>query len=88
MKNRVTTYVYIVECSDRTLYTGSTGDIEKRIREHNSTRAGARYTRSRRPVKLVYVEACPTLSMALKREAEIKKLSRTQKLLLSRKTGR
>ncbi len=88
MKNRATTYVYIVECSDKTLYTGSTGDIEKRIREHNSSRGGAKYTRSRRPVRLVYVEACATLSIALRREAEIKKLSRAQKLLLSKETGR
>ena len=88
MKNRVPIYVYIVECSDKTLYTGSTGDIEKRIREHNSSRGGAKYTRSRRPVRLVYVEACATLSIALRREAEIKKLSRPQKLLLSKETGR
>jgi len=84
MKNKhpVTTYVYIVECSDKSLYTGSTGNIGKRIREHNSSKAGAKYTRGRRPVKLVYVELCSTPSIALKRETEIKKLSRAQKLLL------
>jgi putative endonuclease len=76
------TYVYIMECSDKTLYTGSTNNIEKRIQEHNATTAGAKYTRARRPVKLVYVEICSTPSIALKREAEIKKLSRAQKLLL------
>jgi putative endonuclease len=76
------TYVYILECSDRTLYTGSTNNIEKRIQEHNNSRAGAKYTRARRPVKLVYVEICSTSSVALKREAEIKKLSRAEKLLL------
>lgn len=75
-------YVYILECSDKTLYTGATNNIEKRIQEHNNTRSGARYTRGRRPVKLVYVEICSTPSIALKREAEIKKLSRAQKLLL------
>ena len=75
-------YVYILECSDKTLYTGTTNNIEKRIQEHNNTRTGAKYTRTRRPVKLVYVEACSTPSIALKREAEIKKLSRAQKLLL------
>jgi putative endonuclease len=75
-------YVYIMECSDKTLYTGSTNNIEKRIQEHNATRAGAKYTRARRPVKLVYVEICSTPSIALKREAAIKKLSRAQKLLL------
>ena len=75
-------YVYILECSDKTLYTGTTNNIKKRIREHNNTRAGAKYTRGRRPVKLVYAETCSTPSIALKREAEIKKLSRAQKLLL------
>ena len=78
----VTWYVYIVECSDKTYYTGTTGNIEKRLQEHNSSKAGAKYTRSRRPVKLVYVEPCATHTMALKREAEIKKLSRAQKVLL------
>ncbi|MDD5008310.1 MAG: GIY-YIG nuclease family protein [Syntrophorhabdaceae bacterium] len=77
-------YVYILKCSDKTLYTGSTNNIEKRIKEHNNGKSGAKYTRARRPVKLVYVETCSTLSNALKREAEIKKLSRAQKLLLIR----
>jgi len=81
-------YVYILECSDKSLYTGSTNNIEKRIKEHNNGKSGAKYTRARRPVKLVYVETCSTLSNALKREAEIKKLSRAQKLLLiSNSTG-
>ena len=75
-------YVYILECSDKTLYTGWTKNIEKRIQEHNHGKLGARYTRSRRPVKPVYIEACSTLSDALKREVQIKKLSRTQKLQL------
>ena len=78
----MTRYVYIVECSDRTFYTGSTGNIEKRLQEHNRGKAGAKYTRARRPVKLVYVESCSTLSMALKREAEIKRLPRPQKVVL------
>ncbi len=78
----MTTYVYIVECADKTFYTGSTGNVEKRIQEHNSSKTGAKYTRGRRPVKLVYVEPCPTPSLALKREAEIKKLSRAQKVVL------
>ena len=77
-------YVYILECSDKTLYTGSTNNIEKRIKEHNNGKSGAKYTRARRPVRLVYVETRSTLSNALKREAEIKKLSRAQKLLLIR----
>jgi len=78
----VTRYVYILECADKTFYTGSTGNIEKRLQAHNSGKAGAKYTRGRRPVELVYVEHCPTLSMALKREAQIKKLSRAQKAAL------
>jgi putative endonuclease len=75
-------YVYILECADRTLYTGRTTNVEKRIREHNSSRAGARYTRGRRPVRLIYVEVCSSLSAALGREAEIKRLSRVRKLRL------
>lgn len=75
-------FVYILECSDKTLYTGWTVNLEKRIREHNSSKGGARYTRGRRPVRLVYFEACRSVSDALKREAGIKKLSRAQKLLL------
>ncbi len=75
-------FVYMLECSDRTLYTGWTVNLEKRIREHNSGKGGARYTRGRRPVRLVYFEACRSVSDALKREARIKKLSRAQKLLL------
>ena len=81
-------YVYILECSDKTLYTGTTNNIEKRIREHNDTKAGARYTRGRRPVTPVYIECCPTHSIALRREAQIKKLSRAQKLLLIKKQYR
>jgi putative endonuclease len=75
-------YVYILECSDKTLYTGCTNNIEKRIQEHNSGKAGAKYTRARRPAKVVYIETCPGLSDALKRESLIKQLSRKQKLSL------
>jgi putative endonuclease len=75
-------YVYIVECFDKTLYTGWTNNIEKRIREHNSGKGGAKYTRVRRPVTLAYVERFSDLSGALKREAWIKRLSREQKLML------
>ena len=74
-------YVYIVECSDKTLYTGWSADIEKRLREHNGAK-GAKYTRSRLPVKLVYCEKCDNISDVLRREAEIKKLSRGEKLEL------
>ncbi len=75
-------YVYIVECADNTLYTGCTNNITHRIQEHNSGRSGAKYTRSRRPVRLVYTEQRATLSDALRREGEIKRLSRAEKLLL------
>lgn len=74
-------YVYIVKCSDETLYTGWTTDIEKRIKCHNSGK-GAKYTRCRLPVELVYFEKCEDKSTALKREYEIKQLTRDKKLLL------
>jgi len=75
-------YIYILECSDKTLYTGWTGNIEKRVQEHNNCKHGAKYTKSRRPVKLVYVEKCESLSEVLRREVQIKKLSRGEKLKL------
>jgi putative endonuclease len=74
--------VYIVECADATFYTGYTNNLTRRIREHNTARAGARYTRGRRPVKLVYVETAASLPDALRRETRIKRLTRAQKLLL------
>ncbi len=73
-------YVYILECSDKTLYIGSTPDIQKRIESHNTSKTGAKYTRARRPVILKYSECFETKSEALKREIILKKLSRTQKL--------
>lgn len=72
-------HVYILRCSDTTLYTGITTDVEKRLDEHNTSPKGAKYTRTRRPVSLVYRETCGTKSDALKREIAIKKMSRTQK---------
>lgn len=75
-------YVYILECSDKTFYTGFTRDIEKRVREHNNGRNGAKYTRSRRPVRLVYVETYLTLSDALKGEVMIKRMSKARKISL------
>ena len=72
-------YVYVVRCSDNSLYTGITTDIERRVSEHNNGKAAAAYTRSRRPVQLVYQEACQTRSEATKREIEIKQLSRVEK---------
>ena len=72
-------YVYILRCKDGTLYTGSTDDVERRLAVHNSGK-GAKYTRSRRPVEVVYTEECESYSAALKREYAIKQLTRQQKL--------
>tara|TARA_Y100001970_G_scaffold65173_1_gene83411 strand:- start:84 stop:323 length:240 start_codon:yes stop_codon:yes gene_type:complete len=74
-------YVYILECNDQSLYTGITNDLEKRIIVHNLGK-GAKYTKARLPVKLVYKESCKTKSDSLKREFEIKKLKRMEKLNL------
>lgn len=73
--------VYILRCSDDTLYTGIATDPVRRLAVHNSGK-GAKYTRSRLPVALVYQEACPDKSAALRREWAIKRLSRTEKLRL------
>jgi len=73
-------YVYIVECADGTFYTGYTTDIDRRLDEHNySIKRAAKYTRSRRPVKLIHKEVFDTMSDALKREHKIKKMSRSAK---------
>lgn len=74
-------YIYILKCSDGTLYTGYTNNISKRILAHNSGK-GAKYTRGRRPVKLVYSEKYLSKKNALKREYEIKQLSRKEKIKL------
>lgn len=74
-------YTYIVRCSDNTLYTGWTTNLEKRILAHNSGK-GAKYTKTRRPVTLVYHEMFASKSEAMKREYEIKQLTKTQKLEL------
>jgi len=71
-------YVYIVRCADGTLYTGWTTDVKRRVAQHNAGR-GARYTRMHRPVQLVYLEELPDRSAAMRREAMIKKLERSQK---------
>lgn len=76
-------YVYILKCKDKTLYTGSTNDIEKRLEVHN-TGKGAKYTRGRLPVKLLYNESFATKGEALKREMAIKRLTRKEKLLLTK----
>jgi len=77
MKN----YTYVLKCSDNSLYTGWTNDIEKRLKSHNEGK-GAKYTRARTPVELVYLEEFDTKEAAMKREAAIKKMSRAEKLKL------
>ncbi|NQY20856.1 MAG: GIY-YIG nuclease family protein [Campylobacteraceae bacterium] len=75
-------FVYILECSDGSLYTGITKDINKRLDEHNYKDKGAKYTKARRPVKLLYQESQSNRSTASKREYEIKKFTRVKKLKL------
>lgn len=79
-------YCYILECSDGTYYTGYSTDPERRLVQHNRGTA-ARYTRSRRPVRLMYVEEQPDNRTALKRERAIKALSRIKKQALISKKG-
>jgi len=75
-------FIYILRCSDNTLYTGISTDVTRRILEHNSSEKGAKYTKIRRPVELVYTEKSENRSSASKREYAIKKLSRKEKLEL------
>lgn len=72
-------FVYILRCSDNTLYTGITTDLERRLGEHNGSPKGAKYTRNRRPVKIVYSEPCKDKSAASKREYAIKQLTKREK---------
>lgn len=72
--------VYILECADGTLYTGSTNNIHQRIHVHNTSTKGAKYTRARRPVHLVYLQKCTDISHARKEEARIKRMTRAEKL--------
>jgi len=75
-------YLYILQCADSTLYTGITTDLARRVAEHNTSLKGAKYTRVRRPVRLVYNEVYSDRSTASKREYKIKKMSREEKLKL------
>ena len=77
-------YTYIVRCCDNTLYTGWTTDLDRRMEAHNSGK-GAKYTRSRRQVELIYAERFDTKQEAMRREWEIKQLSREEKLRLAGK---
>lgn len=75
-------YTYIVECADKSLYTGCTNNLEKRVVQHNISNQGAHYTKIRRPVVLKYFEVFKTLAAGRCREAEIKSFTRNQKLRL------
>lgn len=75
-------YTYIVECADGTLYTGWTTNVQKRVKAHNEEKTGAKYTKAKRPVKLVYYEGYETKEEAMRREYAIKQLTRKQKLEL------
>ncbi len=81
-------FVYILRCADASLYIGYTTDLARRVAHHNTSKRGARYTRSRRPVVLKYSESFATLSAALKREHALKQLTRAQKLALLRSAKR
>ena len=78
-------HLYILLCSDSTLYTGITTDLKRRVSEHNSSKLGAKYTSIRRPVLLVYSKKFKNRSLASKEEARIKKLTRGEKLELIKK---
>lgn len=84
--NRFVYYVYILQCPDKTLYTGITTDVARRFKEHQLG-VGARYTRAHGAKKMIYSEGVKTRSAALKREAAIKKMSRAEKLALVRSAG-
>ena len=75
-------FVYLLKCADDTLYCGYTNNLEERIKSHNSSEKGAKYTKTRRPVSLYYFEIFDNKSDALKRENSIKKLPRIEKLKL------
>ncbi len=75
-------FVYLLRCADGSYYTGITTDLERRLREHNGSPRGARYTRSRRPVSLVYSEPCADRSAACRRECQLRRLPRSAKKAL------
>lgn len=75
-------HVYILRCADGTLYTGIAKDLQRRVEQHNKSALGAKYTKIRRPVRLVWTKKCKNRSLATKEELRIKKLSREEKLKL------
>jgi putative endonuclease len=72
-------YLYILKCADKTLYTGITTNLKRRVMEHNGSKLGAKYTAARRPVKMVYSKKFKNRSLASKEEARIKKLTKSEK---------
>jgi len=80
-------FTYILECADKTLYVGCTNDLERRLEQHNNSKCGAHYTKIRRPVILKYKEQYKTLAEARKREAEIKRWKRGEKIELFKTAG-
>ena len=80
--------VYILECADGTLYVGSTSDFERRLYAHNNLKSGAHYTKIRRPVELRYKEECGTYALVRAREAELKRLTRNEKIYLFSKNNK
>jgi putative endonuclease len=78
-------YIYILKCSDQTFYTGITTDVERRVNEHNSLPVGAKYTRCRRPVEMVYSRRFKTRQFAMKEELRIKRMPREEKVKLIKK---
>ncbi|HLD00083.1 MAG TPA: GIY-YIG nuclease family protein [Patescibacteria group bacterium] len=81
-------YLYILQCKDKTLYAGITVDLARRLKEHNHSSLGAKYTMARRPVKLVYSKKFRNRSLASKAESRIKKLSREGKIELIKNYGK
>ena len=75
-------HLYILKCSDKTLYTGIAMDLARRVKEHNTSKLGAKYTRGRRPVKLVYSKKFRNRSLAAKAESQIKQMSRIEKFVV------
>jgi len=80
-------FVYVLRCSDQSLYTGITTDLERRLKEHNSSHLGAKYTKTRRPVQLVWFETVESRSSASQKEYRIKKLSKQKKEELIKNFG-
>ena len=78
-------YLYILKCKDGTLYTGITTDLLRRVSEHNTSKVGAKYTKSRRPVKLIFSKKYKNRSLALRAEVQMKILKRKEKLKIIKK---